>query len=200
MRPAADRKDAHDVDLQGDNGACGEAHSDIKREARAGTELQVRLGLRVKGPGDRDVARVVHCVSERPVRPNTASLGSRRARGQSDSCGDPALVILRADYLFTLKLGERNEWNDPTAVDVGSGYCHLPIGGLVLDDFQNPLSAWRPDRNDHDSARLQLLQERRRNVIDAAGDDDLVKRRRLFPSIIAVGGLALDGLELFVTV
>src|ERR1700722_6949637 len=34
MRPAADRKDAHDVDLQGDNGACGEAHSDIKREAR----------------------------------------------------------------------------------------------------------------------------------------------------------------------
>ena len=83
MRPAADREDAHDVDLQGDDGACGEAYGDIKREARAGTELRVRLGLRVKDAGDRDVARVVHCVSERPVRRNTTGLGSRRARAKA---------------------------------------------------------------------------------------------------------------------
>ncbi len=68
MRPAADRKDAHDVDLQGDNGACCEADSDIKREARPGTELRVWLGLRLQDAGDLDLARVVHCVSERPVR------------------------------------------------------------------------------------------------------------------------------------
>src|SRR5271168_315112 len=108
---------------------------------------------------------------------------------------DRALVIVRADDLLAFKLGERNEWNNPAAVDVGSGDCHLPVGGLVLDNFQNALSARRPNRNDHDSAGLQLLQQWGRNVINAASDDDLVKWGRLFPSIIAVGGFALDGLE-----
>jgi hypothetical protein len=111
-----------------------------------------------------------------------------------------ALVIVRADDLLAFKLGKRNEWNDPAAVDVGSRDCKLPIGSLVLDDFQNTLSAWRPDRNDHDSAGLQLLQQRGRNMVDAAGNNDLVKRRRLFPTIIAVGSLALDCLKLLITI
>src|SRR5579862_2638822 len=37
-------------------------------------------------------------------------------------------------------------------------------------------------------------------MVDTAGDDDLVKGRRLFPSIITVGGLALDRLELLIAV
>ncbi len=68
MRPAADRKDAHDVDLQGNNGAGAKAYGEIEREARTRTEFRVWLGLRVKDVGDWDVARVVHCVSERPAR------------------------------------------------------------------------------------------------------------------------------------
>src|SRR6202020_736744 len=113
---------------------------------------------------------------------------------------DRALVIVRPADLLAFKLGKRNEWNDPAAVDVGSGDCQLPIGSLALNDFQNTLSAWRPDRNDHDPAGLQLLQQRGRNMVDAAGDDDLVERRRLFPAIIAVRRLALDGLELLVAI
>src|SRR4029077_19946857 len=141
------------------------------------------------------------CVSERPVRRDRLRLGSRRQPStKSDSDRKPALAGVRADDLLGFKLGKRNEWNDPAAVDVGSGDRHLPVGGLVLDDFQNPLSAWRPDRNDHDSAGLQLLQQRGRNMVDAAGDDDLVKRRRLFPTIIAVGSLALDGLKFLVAI
>src|SRR6202453_1431457 len=113
---------------------------------------------------------------------------------------DRALVIVRDDGLLAFKLGKRNEWNDPAAVDVGSGDCQRPIGGLSLNDFQNTLSAWRPDRNDHDPAGLQLLQQRGRNMVDAAGNNDLVKRRRLFPTIIAVGSLGLDCLKLLITI
>ena len=35
MRPTPNRKDAHDVDLQRNDGAGGEAYGKIKREARA---------------------------------------------------------------------------------------------------------------------------------------------------------------------
>ena len=54
------------------------------------------------------------------------------------------------------------------------------------------LRAGRPDRNDHDFVGLELLQQRRRDVVDAAGDDDLVERRRFGPAVIAVGGPGLD--------
>ncbi len=74
MRPAADREDAHDVDLQGNDGAGGKADGEIKRKARARTEIQVRLGLRVEDVGDRNFAGFVHCVSERqPVRSDRLS-------------------------------------------------------------------------------------------------------------------------------
>ena len=39
---------------------------------------------------------------------------------------------------------------------------------------------------------LELLQQRRRDVVDAAGDDDLVERRRFRPAVIAVGVLGRD--------
>ena len=75
-----------------------------------------------------------------------------------------------------------------------------PSVGLRLDDLQHALGAGRPDRNDHDPVGLELLQQRRRNMVDAAGDDDLVERRRLFPAVIAVGVLGADRLELVVAV
>src|SRR5438128_2245695 len=50
------------------------------------------------------------------------------------------------------------------------------------------------DRDDHDAIRPELLKERRRDVVDAAGDDDLVEGRKLLPAVIAVRVLAGDRL------
>ena len=43
-----------------------------------------------------------------------------------------------------------------------------PVAGL-LDHFEDMLRAGRADQNDPDSARAQLLQEWRGNVVDASG-------------------------------
>ena len=48
MRPAADRKDAHDVDLQGDNGARGETHGDYTAQS---TFAQALKDLLRSAPG-----------------------------------------------------------------------------------------------------------------------------------------------------
>ena len=61
--------------------------------------------------------------------------------------------------------------------------------GALLDDLEDVLRARRTDRDHHDAADLELLQQRRRNVVDAAGDDDLVERGRLLPAVVAVGVL-----------
>src|ERR1700682_5361764 len=45
-------------------------------------------------------------------------------------------------------------------------------------------------------AGLDRRQGRRRPVVDAAGDDDLVERRRLFPAVVAVALLGGDRLIL----
>src|ERR1700733_168643 len=55
------------------------------------------------------------------------------------------------------------------------------------------LRAGRPNRNNYDSVTNELLQERRGNVIDAAGDDDLVERRVPPPAIVTVGVAGADG-------
>ena len=65
MRPAADREDPHDVDLQRDDRAGGKAHGEIEPKSRARIELCARLSLRVEDIGNRNFAGVVHCVSER---------------------------------------------------------------------------------------------------------------------------------------
>src|SRR5580658_5335782 len=110
------------------------------------------------------------------------------------------LVVVRADDLIAFKLCERHEWDDPAAVDVGPRDRHLAVRPFRLDDLEHALRARRPDRNDHDSAGLQLLQQRRGNVVDAAGDDDLVEGRGILPPVIAVGGLAFDDPEFRVAV
>ncbi len=76
MRPAADGEDAHDVDLQRDDRAGGKAHGEIEPDARGRIGLSVRLGTPVEDAGGRDFARVVHCVSERPVRSEIRATGA----------------------------------------------------------------------------------------------------------------------------
>src|SRR5439155_811760 len=56
----------------------------------------------------------------------------------------------------------------------------------------------RADRNDHQAAGLELLQQRRRDVVDAAGDDDLVEGRVLLPAVVAVGIAGGDRRKLLV--
>src|SRR5208337_1580009 len=87
---------------------------------------------------------------------------------------------------------QRNEGDDLAAEDVGARDALRAARVGLLDHLQNMLRAWRADRNDHDSAGAQLLQERRRDVVDAAGDDDLVERRRLRPAVIAVAAPRRD--------
>src|ERR1700733_10659866 len=60
------------------------------------------------------------------------------------------------------------------------------------------LRARRADGNDHDPVWRELLQQRRGNVIDAAGDDDLVEWLSLRPAVITVGVAGADGAVLAV--
>ena len=50
----------------------------------------------------------------------------------------------------------------------------------------------RADRNDHAPAGLELLDQRRRDVVGRRGDDDGVERRRLRPAHVAVADARLD--------
>ena len=69
-----------------------------------------------------------------------------------------------------------------------------PSAGLLLGHLEHMLDARRADRDHHDAVRLELLQQRRRNVIDRAGDDDLVERPLLLPAVVAVRVLGGDRL------
>src|SRR5262249_55931935 len=95
------------------------------------------------------------------------------------------VVLVRPlDHVAT-KLGEGDEGDRPAGVDVGALDRNLAARGDVLDDLEDVLRTRRPDRDDHDAAGLELLEERRRNVVDAAGDDDLVEWGRFLPAVVA---------------
>src|SRR5262245_28540967 len=87
----------------------------------------------------------------------------------------PAGSVCALDYV-ALELGEGHEGDRPAVVDVGALDGDLAAGGDVLDHLEDVLRPRRPDRNDYDAAVLELLQQGGRNVVDAAGDDDLVER------------------------
>src|SRR5262249_24080117 len=70
------------------------------------------------------------------------------------------------------------------------------VRALLLHHLEHTLSAGGGDRYDHDTADSELLQERRRNMIDATGDDNLVEWGNLLPAVIAVGALGGDRLIL----
>src|SRR5262245_41775785 len=95
-----------------------------------------------------------------------------------------------------LEFGEGHEGDRPAVVDVGALDGDLAAGGDVLDHLEDVLRPRRPDRNDHDAAVLELLQQGGRNMVDAAGDDDLVERGGVLPDVIAVRVRAIDGLGL----
>ena len=97
---------------------------------------------------------------------------------------------------FAVELGERHERHDPTAVHIRAGDLYRVVGCLLLDDLEQPLGAGGPNRDHHDAASRELLQQRRGNVVDAAGDDDLVEGSRLLPAVVAIGILAGDRLVL----
>src|SRR3984957_21047966 len=60
------------------------------------------------------------------------------------------------------------------------------------------LRALRADRNDHDPVWGEWREQWRGNVIDAAGDDDLVERLSVRPAVITVGVAGADGAVLAV--
>src|SRR5215467_1266817 len=103
-------------------------------------------------------------------------------------CRDAAspLVVRPLDGV-AVEFGERHEGNNPTAVDIHACDLHGPVGLLLLDDLEQTLGARRPNGDHHDAPQSQLLQQRWRNVVYAAGDDDLVERGRLRPAVVAVG-------------
>src|ERR1700677_4892573 len=85
-----------------------------------------------------------------------------------------ASIVVRPLDRIALKLGEGDEGHDLAAVDVGARDSDGTVIGLRLHDFQNTLGAGRPDRDDHRAASLELLQQRRRYMINAACHDNLV--------------------------
>src|SRR5439155_1638800 len=100
----------------------------------------------------------------------------------------PASSMPAADH-FADQLGERDEIDDRAAIDVGPGDRNCAARADSLGDLEDMLGSGRSDGDDHDTAGLQLLQERRWNMVDAAGDDNLVEGRFFRPSVIAVGVL-----------
>src|SRR5262245_41637622 len=54
----------------------------------------------------------------------------------------------------------------------------------LLDQHQLLSQEWRADRNHHPAARLELTDQRRRDVARRGGDDDRVERSAVFPTVV----------------
>ncbi len=119
--------------------------------------------------------------------------GARGLSAAPTSKGEP---VVRAGDLVAIELGEGNERHDLAAVDVLAAGGDRSVGPLGLGHLEHALRAGRADRDHHQAAGLELLQQRRRHMVDTAGHDDLVERTRLFPAVVAVGVLGLDVLVL----
>src|SRR5579872_3680113 len=103
--------------------------------------------------------------------------------------------VPQSSLLIALRLVTAGQWHegyDLAAENIRPRNRDGAVGAGRLDHFENVLRAGRPDWDDHDAARLQLLQQGRRDVIDAAGDDDLIEGRVFLPAVITVGLLRRD--------
>src|SRR5579864_9788823 len=89
--------------------------------------------------------------------------------------GEPSALAL-------MPAAKRHERDDLAAENVRARNRWGAVHVNLLDHLEDVLGARRTDRNDHDSAWLQLLEQGRGDVVDATGDDDLVERRRLRPA------------------
>src|SRR5262249_51689607 len=97
------------------------------------------------------------------------------------------------------QLGERNEIDDGAAINIGARHGDGTIRGDLLGHLQDVLGSRRANWDHHDPVVLQLMQERWRDVVDAAGDDDLVERRLFRPAVVAVRIFGGDRLVLAIT-
>src|SRR5262249_46598360 len=105
-----------------------------------------------------------------------------------------ALVVRPFDAI-AIELGEGHERHRPPPIDVGALDGDLPTH-VFLVHLQDVLHPRLPHRNHEHAAGLELLQQGWGNMIDAAGDDDLVEGGILRPSIVAIRLLGIDGLVL----
>src|SRR5260370_11291825 len=101
-------------------------------------------------------------------------------------------AVMGAGNAITFELRQRHEGHDPTPEDVRPGDANRAVGRLIFHHFQYVLRAGWTDWDYHDAAGLELLKQRRRDMIDPAGDDHLIERSDILPSVIAVGMLGGD--------
>src|SRR5262245_65946711 len=97
-----------------------------------------------------------------------------------------------------LEPGERHERNSPSVIDVRARDADRAVSRQLLGDLERMLRAGRADRNHHDAVRRHLLQKWRRDMVDGAGDDDLVEGSLLLPAVITVGVFGRDRLVLVI--
>src|SRR2546430_10409108 len=64
--------------------------------------------------------------------------------------------------------------------------CHPPVVRVPLHQHEVLNREWRADRDHHAALRLQLADQRWRNLARCGGDADAVKRRRLPPAAITL--------------
>src|SRR5262249_56033485 len=64
--------------------------------------------------------------------------------------------------------------------------CHLPVVRVTLHQHEVLNRERRADRDHHAALRLQLADQRRRDLARRGGDDDAVEGRRLLPAVIAI--------------
>src|SRR5438876_11909442 len=70
--------------------------------------------------------------------------------------------------------------------------CPHPPLAVHLDENQMLERERCADRDDHPAARLELLDQGRRNLARRGGDDDAVEWRRLRPPVVAVAAPRRD--------
>src|SRR5262249_58080422 len=81
-------------------------------------------------------------------------------------------------------LAAAGQWHEAYWKQLSS--CYPPVGRVTLHQHEVLNREWRADRDHHPALRLQLADQRRRDLARCGGDDDAVKRRRLLPAVIAI--------------
>src|SRR6516164_2011703 len=70
--------------------------------------------------------------------------------------------------------------------------CHPPVVRVTLHQHKVLNREWRADRDHHAALRLQLADQRRRDLARCGGDDDAVKGRRVLQAVIAIARACHD--------
>src|SRR6516162_9693866 len=87
-------------------------------------------------------------------------------------------------------LAAAGQWHEAYWKQLSS--CHPPVVGVTLRQHEVLNCEWRSDRDHHAALRLQLADQRRRDLARCGGDDDAVKGRRLLPAVIAIARARRD--------